>query len=37
VKKSNKIEVLTPNFENWTYMLPGDKPVRARIDMKWAK
>ena len=25
------------HIEDWTYMLPGDKPVRARIEMKRAK
>jgi len=25
------------HIEDWTYMLPGDKPVRARVDLKRAK
>jgi len=25
------------HIEDWTYLLPGDKPVRARMDMKRAK
>jgi hypothetical protein len=25
------------HIEDWTYMLPGDKPVRARMDMHRAK
>jgi len=25
------------HIEDWTYMLPGDKPVRARVDLKRGK
>ena len=25
------------HIEEWTYMMPGDKPVRARLDLKRAK